>query len=267
MGGGALNKVGNTYTLAPASRLSGSVVDPQGKPVADAIVRLSTITSKYFTDHIVIPDTLQEQFTGKSDVNGRWMIADMPAAGKATAWLDDPRFVKQNAQFTLGGADQPSLEASPGATLTGLARFVDGKPAKGIRVFCQGVENHNAWAEAQTDAYGRYRLFSLSTGPVNVMLKDAGGDWVAAAQENIQAVEGQEIAVGDLVLTAGAFIEGEVTVKETGKPIPEVTIGSYGPHRPRSSWYYYLVPHGRPRSLSPARCTGAELHLHCRRTS
>jgi len=235
VGGGMLAKDGTTYTLSPASQVSGIVVDAQGKPVADAVVGLATIVFGQFTSILWMPDSLQEAFTVRTAADGRWTLKDVPAEGRADVDLIDPRFVQERVRAPLGGGDVPVLKARPGAIITGLARFEDGRPAAGMRVFCQGTGMHEAWAETTTGADGRYRLTGLSSGSVNVMFEDRKDDWVAAAQENVLGVEGRETAVGDLVATAGAFVEGTVTVKETDKPIPEVSIGSYGPHRPRSS--------------------------------
>ncbi|MHB9110725.1 MAG: carboxypeptidase regulatory-like domain-containing protein [Armatimonadota bacterium] len=235
LGGGSLPWEGMTYRLQVSAKVSGTVVDAQGKPVADAVVRLADLSQKEFTQTIFLPDTLREAFTVRTDATGRWTLKDVPAVGKAGVELCDPRFVRERIRAPLDGGEVPVLKARPGATITGLACFEDGRPAAGMRVFCQGTGMNNAWAEAHTGADGRYRLAGLSSGPVNVMFEDPKGEWIAAAQESVPAVEGQETAAGDLVATAGAFVEGSVTGKETGKPIPGASIGSYGPHRPRSS--------------------------------
>jgi len=91
VGGGSLPREGATYTLTASAQASGIVVDAQGKPVADAIVRVTMIRPKALTQSTIIPDTLREAFTARSDAAGRWTVNDVPAIGKASVQLDDPR--------------------------------------------------------------------------------------------------------------------------------------------------------------------------------
>jgi hypothetical protein len=67
------------------------------------------------------------------------------------------------------------------------------------------------------------------------MIDEPTGAWVAAAIEGVDVTSLSDTAVPDLILTHGATVEGQVFDEVTGDPLAGVSIGSYGPHRPRSS--------------------------------
>jgi len=142
--------------------------------------------------------------------------------------------------------------------LVGKARYADGKPAGGVRLEAQ-IQNNSeqkimkpgltSEREAQlsdnmtrTRADGTYRMAVGANLSYNIMLlpnnlDKAGQDdgWVAAAAEGVSGHKNHNAAVPDLVLTRGAFAVGVVTDKISGKPLPGVYVGSYGPARPFSS--------------------------------
>src|SRR5439155_23553315 len=68
-----------------------------------------------------------------------------------------------------------------------------------------------------------------------VTVEEPTGKWVAAAAEGVHANVGETRRIADLVLTAGAIVQGTVTNAATGEPLKGLHIGSHGPHRPRSS--------------------------------
>ena len=145
--------------------------------------------------------------------------------------------------------------------LVGKARYADGKPAGGVRIDAQiqdtaqnqvlaseksGLATDRAQQLSEnmtrTLADGTYRMAVGANLPYNIMLLpnnllQAGQDdgWVAAAAEGVSGHKNHNVAVPDLVLTRGAFAVGVVTDKISGKPLPGVHVGSYGPARPFSS--------------------------------
>jgi hypothetical protein len=94
---------------------------------------------------------------------------------------------------------------------------------------------YGSWAGTLTALDGSYRLTGLEAARYNVAIEEPSGRWVGAAREGVPARGGQGTRVDDLVLTPGAFVEGLVVDDRTGQPVAGVSVGSYGPHRPRSS--------------------------------
>jgi hypothetical protein len=239
VGGGVLRKTDNTFVLQPAGQAWGSVVDSSGGPVAGAQVRLSAISGPEGERRgsVTIMEPLQNLVSAVTTGDGRWVIQHVPSSGIAHVWLDDPRFVRAYGQVYLGPNAPLSkpLVARLGATIVGRIRFDSGGPAPEVTVFAQGTDGGEGWASATSGADGGYRLEGLPSGSYNVMADDTSGRWVAAALEGVGATEGETTNAPDLVLTAGAIVTGEVTDAATGDPIAGVYVGSYGPHRPRSS--------------------------------
>jgi hypothetical protein len=239
VGGGVLGRTDSTFVLQPAGQAWGSVVDTSGRPVAGAQVRLSAISGPEGERRgsVAIMEPLQDLVSTVTTGDGRWVIQHVPSSGIAHVWLDDPRFVRAYGQVYLGPNAPPSkpIIARPGAVIAGRVRFGSGSPAPEVTVFAQVMDGGEGWASATSGADGGYRLESLPSGSYNVMADDKSGRWVAAALEGVGATEGETTSAPDLVLTAGAIVTGEVTNAATGGPIAGVYVGSYGPHRPRSS--------------------------------
>lgn len=234
LAGGSLRDEKNVYHLSKPGQAWGTVVDERGRPVAGGPVRLLI----YRGDHapsLVLLDALHDRFTATTTADGRWALSDVPTTGKLTVLLDDPRFEKARADVILGpGAPESEIVARPGASISGRVVYPDGLPAAGIEVFAQAYAGMG-WDRDTTAPYGGYRLVGLSPDTYNVMVDDPSGEWIAVAVEGLSIARGQDAAAGDIALTRGAIVQGTVVDDETGEPIPGVYIGSYGPHRPRST--------------------------------
>lgn len=242
LGGGIIYGKDKVFHLGRAGAVTGQVVDAKGQPVAGVRVRLSGIQPQnqrdYAQDVWLNSEALQSKFTATTDATGHWAIQGVPSSGKASISLDDPAYVTAQQQVPLNPeTPPPPLVVRPGATLMGRVVFEDGKPAPGVEVFAQGQRTVEGWAEGMSDANGVYKLPGLPTGRYNVMA-DAEQKFkavVAPALEGVTAQEGKELKIADLVLGSGALVEGTVVNNATDKPLPDVSVGSYGPHRPRSS--------------------------------
>ena len=235
LAGGAYQQRDIIIHLQPAGMAWGRVLDQQGKPVAGVPISLGSI--KQAGHYLWIRDALCAKFSTRTTADGRWTLGGVPVTGELNLSIDDPRFVQTSFTMTLSpDSDTPStVTVRPGASITGKARFADGAPAARVKIMVQGTDQYNAWGEATTGADGNYTISSLPSSTLNVMLDDGTGKWVAAALEGMQVKEGETIRVADLLLTAGAIVEGTVTDENTGKPLANISVGSYGPHRPRSS--------------------------------
>ncbi len=142
--------------------------------------------------------------------------------------------------------------------LTGKVRLSDGTGAAKVHIVAQ-IQNASMtkldgsglpWQEVlekgasltHTRPDGTYTLYvgenlayNVLVVPDDIMARnqpDTG--LVAAAAEGVSGRKGATVHVPDLMLTPGGFVTGTVT-NDSGKLIPGVSVGSYGPHRPASS--------------------------------
>jgi hypothetical protein len=214
-------------------------------------------------DHPKLPENvyITQQ---KTDGEGRFQVRVNP--GKHTFWTIGPVDWKQARGRKQPPARKVTVEVETGqtvdlviptdanlyssASLAGRVVYPDGRPAAGIRVMAQlneayyrngfmsaGHENSGtfSWAEDVSGADGSYQLHGLMSAPYNVSVEDPSGQWIAPAAERVQAELRRSTTIPNLVLTHGALVVGTVTDEATGKPLAGVPIGSYGPHRPKSS--------------------------------
>ncbi len=216
------------------------MTDEAGKPVAGAHVYVSSVgpAGRQKGPHTAIFGSIKAKMSTETAADGRWVIGNLPPTGTASVILEDPRFAGAGVQIELGpGASAaPPLVAISGGVIVGRAIMEGDGPSKDISVFAQGgTDTSRGYCEAQTSADGAYRLAPLPAGTYNVMVDDKSGRWVAVAIQGLEVGKGQTVTAPDLVLTAGAIVEGTVTDSATGQPLANAIIGSYGPHRPRSS--------------------------------
>jgi len=208
---------------------------------------------------------IAEQFTVVTDAKGRWTMADVPSSGTPVLAIRDSRFLGDQIPVHLAWSqrDKIALVARPGVSIEGRVVYDDGRPAQGMIVFAQAQEQEMLrsgpeGAYAVTGLDGRYHLPGLPDGVYNVMVDDSSGEWIAAACEGVAVTTPMGPSLPDLVLTHGAMVEGEVFDKVTGAPLPGVSVGSYGPHRPQSSAAIVVTrtdAHGRYRlRVAPGEC-------------
>ncbi len=243
LNGGTLKRGENSFRLEPAGQAWGTVTDTEGKPVAGATVKLmgiqppvTSLSPSPGTRYVSLPEAVNDRFAAKTTADGRWSLPNVPTTGSAAMMLDDARFARVRVTVQLGSLAGPAapIVARPAAEIAGRAIYEDGRPAKGVRIFAQGIQSPEGAAD-NTAADGSYRLQSLSSGTYNVMVDDRSGEYVAAAAEGVTATEGEKVTVPDLLLTKGALVEGTILDEAAGKPIAGAMIGSYGPERPRST--------------------------------
>jgi len=228
-GGGQLKWDGFVFQLQPAGRLSGAVVDPAGKPVAGAVVRLSGMAP--FGDsgpHISIPGTWESRATVKTDASGKWTMTQALPTGTAYILLDDSRFVRLTAMADLSpaGALVKPFVATPGATISGKGVFETGGPVSGARVYAEAENRRTPYhGDATTSSDGSYQLRVPGAGAYTIVIEAASGDWVAEPL-TISLAEVESLPAPDLVLARGGIIEGTITDETTGDPVPYITVTS-----------------------------------------
>ncbi len=228
-------------TLEPPGVLSGTVIGPEGKPIAGATVFRPAISDQPLAD--IWRDVTDEQ--------GRYCISDLPIwdRNKVLEWngtaikgvrhifhVRHPDFGEKLGEFgEIPAAINFRLELA-GMIEGVVIDTVTGRPAAGVKVWGQGIHTHSTPRTA-TDENGHYRLDSLAADRYNVWAQMPGRTGVAVGGLNVWA--GDVVKAPDLELIPGGFIVGRVLHHETKEPMAStpdgqrLTVALEGPSRPR----------------------------------
>lgn len=206
--------------MGPGGAVSGTVVDPAGRPVAKAWVAVGL-------DHPLGPvhmtpvggarplqGVLSGPLEARTDAEGRYRIDGLApgvrrmavrAAGFG-AWRGEVEVVEQRTRIQ-------DVELQPGVTLVGRLTLPDGAPARGS-VEIEG-ELDALSTGANADAEGRFRLEGLEAGELDV--RATGRRGLGRARTTLRGAPGETLT-WDACLSLGGAIRGRV-FDESGAPL------------------------------------------------
>ncbi len=258
-------------TLGPEEKVSGTVVNEAGEPIAGAEVALRSAWWKRAGLSIPLRHSkLGAQTVTTSD--GSFTLEQLPTESDLFLRIsaegyagDELRNIYTGKYGSYGvrrdsGADFMGMnDRDPnaplkivlkrGVTLRGTVVYEDaGKPAQYLRV---GTQEHRgaAWSQALTDQAGRFELKNVSPTPCNllVMVDEPNvytvPDWTAAAITFRDLQPGQMRDGLSLILTKGGLVRGKATDSQ-GHPLKGIDIGFYSAARPESgAECQYILTH------------------------
>ncbi len=198
-GRSGVNTRSTTLRLEPSDLFEARVVDPRGRPVADALVRISErrwpLGRTDETGSILVPLAKAAERLEILGPQGGWSESWFDPA---TAHPDRPRRITLQPAVAIEGQ---VLDAETGAALAGALAWPGGNPEAFVR----------------TDATGKYSL----------AMRSRGGAWVWGAQlgylkEVVQSVSGA--AGGPSVGLYRSVRAHGVVFDERGRPVEGATI-------------------------------------------
>ncbi len=246
--------------LSPEERVSGTVIDGAGEPVAGAAVAFYSCFGQRSTFWLSsAPKDLAPQAV--TDANGSFTLGQLPtesdiflqvqAEGYAPGDLRPVRtgrfggyaLQRDGGWNIMGNTGDPNaplvIALLKVVTLRGIVVYEGtGEPAGAIRLLAQPTEHGNG-SEAVTDARGRFEMTGVNPAPCNLMAllespaRDAMPEWTAAAIQLNDLKPGETRDGLRLVLTKGDIIRGRVTDSQ-GHPLKGIDIGLHSAARPRS---------------------------------
>ncbi|HVT58339.1 MAG TPA: carboxypeptidase regulatory-like domain-containing protein [Thermoanaerobaculia bacterium] len=198
--------------LRVGTSVAGVVLDPDGRPVGDAEVRLYGVWPAATTDaggNFHFADLSDGQYRLSASAEGYATAPEMPIAVK--------------------GAPVEGLEVrlQPGATLHGALRGLAFGLLGGLTIQAHRLGLTGDWASGQAEATGHYQIDGLSPG-----------DWAVSAEvegrhgEGKAHVEGGSDNVLDLDFTSGLVLSG--VVRRGGKPLADAGVWVEGMDRSAS---------------------------------
>jgi beta-lactamase regulating signal transducer with metallopeptidase domain len=178
--------------------------------------------------------------------NGLATFDKIPPRTDARLDVSDDRYARLGFEDRFDGTKSglQIITLRQSAEISGRVTHA-GKPVAGITI---GVQDNNEnysirtgsqdiFGSAVSDSDGNYTIRRLGTGLVNVIFDERfakNRQLTAVAHEGIQTKPGVTVQNVDFALVPGGIIEGRVT-DSAGKPIPNTSVGIYGPAHPRSS--------------------------------
>jgi len=231
-----------TLTLAKGVILSGTVVDPAGKPVAGAEVRpILFLRSGGRAYRRVLPIVSPiDVLVTRTDAKGRFRFAGVPKAarvefivvakGKAKMFTRRSR----TPQFAVGQTNI-RLTVTDEAKVSGSVVDKTGRPVAGVRVTARAAGNKRLFFldEAVTGADGTFTIGRFPAGKLTVITlgpKSGLGKWVRT--ETAAEAEAGKISSGiKVTVISGGVLEVSVRDANTGAPVVGATVDTRR-HRP-----------------------------------
>lgn len=215
--------------LKPVARVSGRVTDPDGKPVADAVVVLSELRPTSFGggQSALFPAGTPRRTA--TDDKGAFEI-ERVAPGPIEIGAMAPRRQRASVEGleVKAGQDLANVEIvlSPAGTVEGRVLSTDGRPVPNAQVTVaasgSGPGPVFSGPRATADGDGRYRLDGIAPGPRTLE---------ATAEGYRRGVRDVEVTAGapadgrsvDFELERGLEVSGRV-VDGAGSPIPSADV-------------------------------------------
>src|SRR6266536_1225458 len=209
---------GITIALAPAVEYRGRVVDPAGRPLPGAEVRILGAAAG---ETALLP--LRERFT--SDAAGEFRFAAPDGAvlsarragyATGTAAVDFGARLSRRVTITL---ERAAGAARDELSIAGQVVSAAGDPADGAVVAAEAEDEPGPPArQATTDLTGRFAIAGLAPGAYRLVATRPGD--APALQRGVRA------GAADVVLTlrAGGRLAGRVRDRRTGDPVAPFTI-------------------------------------------
>jgi protocatechuate 3,4-dioxygenase beta subunit len=199
--------------------LAGVVLDPDGKPIAGAVVRAGDRDQKNHTlaDGASAMGPQMEQV--RTDENGRFVFESVvpgkvPVAARARGlapW-------QGTIEVAVGRREEITINLLPGVTLFGTVRDQASKPLEKVNVRA-GDWSDIGTQSARSAADGTFRIEGLAAGSLPVVAEDDTRGKVTATLE----VRNGEQRRWDPVLSAGLQLRGRV-LDPDDKPLASVMV-------------------------------------------
>lgn len=222
-----------TLTLEPFTKVHVRFVGTDGKPVSGLTV--APLFLRKAKMGAIWNASVSAVWSAVTDANGGATFSNLPQGYDLVVSVADSRYVQPQLPITLANAPLTPDHTIPvgiGGTISGTIRYgAGGKPAAGIRVTLEPGSG-GIFEENVTDAEGKYHVARLLAGTyvVNPQLTPAqAADWIPAETRlSVSVAAGKDTAAPPITLVHGAIIEGIVTDKATGKPLPGIEIMTGG---------------------------------------
>jgi protocatechuate 3,4-dioxygenase beta subunit len=225
-----------TVQLAPGSSIHGVVADSQGEPVADAEVRAR---SGGRNGPALFPGEGEERDSVLTAADGSFVFEDLAPGVPLDLVATHPGYAPGAAPGVAVPAPAPvRIVLALSSRVSGRATGPDGKPVAGASVTLNESNRRFSsalWEAAArhqhrgvTDDEGRFSFVDVSPGAFELSA-DAPRHQEAVLR-GLEVKPGQDLAGVEIVLPAGAAVEGRVSSPE-GRPVEDAEVMVAEPSR------------------------------------
>jgi RNA polymerase sigma factor (sigma-70 family) len=236
-----------TLRLVKDVPIRGRILDPDGRPVAGARLRVTSLSAPRGEDlgrYLEVvrqgagakfakswdgpvpgqPTVVQTGADGRFQLSGigRERVVRLLLEGHAIATTE--LNVMTRVASKVGGLHGASFNylAVASRPLRGMIRDKDTrKPLAGVTVGVWG----NPWCKAISDKEGRYELIGLAKSPsYDLTVKPAAGQLYFQRSAQFKDTPGLAAVTADIDMVQGLALRGKVTDRATGKPIRQARV-------------------------------------------
>ncbi|MFN7140360.1 MAG: hypothetical protein ACK4UN_13570, partial [Limisphaerales bacterium] len=209
----------------PEQRLRGRVINQQGEPVQDAVVRIKSVTRNRTT---TFGGNQHIDPVAVTDASGEFVLHATKPFDAAGLEVEGRALAKGIFKGLKGGDQVHELKLSEGASIEGRV-VQDGKPLAGIGIGISGADrNSEVYVgnfSVATDADGNFLFVNVPAKTDFVIygiMKTLGDRGTIAAQRIRTQEDGSTLELGDLTVGPGYVVEGQIRLKD-GSPVPKKT--------------------------------------------
>ena len=211
---------------SPSQRLLGKVVDPDGRPIAGAVVNIRGVTrgqtTRFGGNNEIDPVAV-------SDSAGEFVINGQTAFDAAGVDVVTRGFAKRVFQKLTTGDTRHELKLTEGVMLKGRV-VKDGKPHRGVEIGVAGTERR---AEifvgdfsVATDQNGEFLFVNLPPNTAYTLygvMKSMSERGDSITSRGVRTKDdGSSLDVGELAAKPGFTVAGQIRLTD-GKPLPANT--------------------------------------------
>jgi uncharacterized GH25 family protein len=162
--------------MAPGEPVSGTLLDPQGKPLAGCTVRFVSITGDELTAGLKRGSDLT-MGSVNTDANGRFIFVAIKEADLTSFSAEPTDYAVLTHRVGAKRNDLGAFTVAPGARISGTVRDADDKPVAGARVEAQSDTrsislNYATERRATTDAAGHFEFAPVAADKYQVTVND-----------------------------------------------------------------------------------------------
>ncbi|HVE26630.1 MAG TPA: carboxypeptidase regulatory-like domain-containing protein, partial [Sporichthya sp.] len=215
------DREGLAIKLSAESRVSGRVVDRDGRPLADASVTALVVKADAGGESVV------SSAVGRSGPDGRFRLGGL-GAGDLRIEAQHPgagRGVAGPIPLPVGEERELEVRIGHGGMIRGVVHWEDGAPAGGV--VAGGRQGSRPGISTMTDSQGRYEIGPFTAGDVTVWTHpeiDPIGEGLS--RQKISLAQNEDKGGVDLVLSRHDEEIAGVVLGPDGRPLAGATVGA-----------------------------------------